>query len=336
MSDKSLMVDITGEYTVYQFDVMTKYFAEALDIFAQCLMSPLLSYSAADREIEAIESEFNIALMDDYNRYVQLLSHDSLNSLEAYETQHVFSKFSWGNKKSLVDIPASNSIDMKSLIKSFHNKYYTPSSMKLVCIAAKTLSEIESDVKLSFDFSSSYPTTMKSMSSNNPHLSELLMDFMSKFINVMPIKRENFNVLHRIIPVKKQHKLIISWQLPSTVKDYRCKSASYISYVLGFEGHGSLLNALKALGYAESLSAGVSGSNIEENSMFSIFTVIAKLTKKGFVNWIHVVKIIFAYVEMMKVEGPQEWIFKEISAVEAMRFGKEGPCQLKNVIVISL
>jgi secreted Zn-dependent insulinase-like peptidase len=43
-----------GEFTAYQFDVDSESFAEGLDIFAQCFISPLLKKESVEREIKAI------------------------------------------------------------------------------------------------------------------------------------------------------------------------------------------------------------------------------------------------------------------------------------------
>ena len=45
--------------------------------------------------------------------------------------------------------------------------------------------------------------------------------------------------------MKKTHKLIMTWYLPSSVADYKTKPGNYISHVMGHEGPGSLLSALK-------------------------------------------------------------------------------------------
>lgn len=48
--------------TNYHFDVSNEAFGEALDRFAQFFLSPLLSESATDREMKAVDSEYNMKL----------------------------------------------------------------------------------------------------------------------------------------------------------------------------------------------------------------------------------------------------------------------------------
>ena len=40
-----------GEYTTYQFDITTKHFSKALDIFANCFLTPLFNEGSVRREI---------------------------------------------------------------------------------------------------------------------------------------------------------------------------------------------------------------------------------------------------------------------------------------------
>jgi hypothetical protein len=54
-----------GEYTTYEFDVIASHLPTALDIFAHCLISPLLAPGAAEREIHSIQSEFDLAKLSD-------------------------------------------------------------------------------------------------------------------------------------------------------------------------------------------------------------------------------------------------------------------------------
>lgn len=145
-----------AEATVFHFDVLPEAFPKALDIFAQCLATPRLSpvrfgnslfpqalprqahlpcamasahQDACDRELQAIENEFQIALMSDPSRLqVQcrrnasclLFCRRSNLELDAVwlsqqlwahtsKPEHPMSKFSWGNLNSLKLVPVRSS-----------------------------------------------------------------------------------------------------------------------------------------------------------------------------------------------------------------------------------
>jgi hypothetical protein len=61
-----------AEDTNYHFDIVPDHFAEALDIFAQFFISPLLSESSTEREVNAVENEHAKNLQSDGWRAQQL------------------------------------------------------------------------------------------------------------------------------------------------------------------------------------------------------------------------------------------------------------------------
>jgi insulysin len=54
--------------TNYHFDIASDSFEEALDMFAQFFISPLFSKGAVEREMMAVESEFQMFVQDDISR----------------------------------------------------------------------------------------------------------------------------------------------------------------------------------------------------------------------------------------------------------------------------
>ena len=87
--------------------------------------------------------------------------------------------------------------------------------------------------------------------------------------------------LHVVPAVKQGHNLTLTFQLPSLFHAYRAKPEDYVSHLLGHEGRGSLLAALKAQGWASAISAGVAESGYERNSAVFVFEVTVTLTEAG-------------------------------------------------------
>ena len=56
--------------------------------------------------------------------------------------------------------------------------------------------------------------------------------------------------LHVLPAVKQGHALTVTFQLPSLLREYAAKAEDYVSHLVGHEGSGSLLSALKAKGCA--------------------------------------------------------------------------------------
>lgn len=80
--------------TNYHFEVSNEGYAEALDRFAQFFLSPLLGDSQTEREMKAVDSEYNMSLQNDAWRKFNLLQNI------AHEDSPLH-KFMCGNLESL-------------------------------------------------------------------------------------------------------------------------------------------------------------------------------------------------------------------------------------------
>ena len=97
-------------------------------MMANNLHEPRLNPDAIEREINAIESEFKMITQDDYGRILRVFMSTSKDK------DHIFNRFMWGNKKSLLKDGRDKLWDD---LKQFFQKQYSPDRMKLV-IQVKT------------------------------------------------------------------------------------------------------------------------------------------------------------------------------------------------------
>ena len=79
-----------GEFTNYFFDIQNNYFLDALDIFSQFFISPLMNKNSVDREMNAVDSEHNKNINNDFRREYMILKTIS-------NKEYPFSKFGTGN-----------------------------------------------------------------------------------------------------------------------------------------------------------------------------------------------------------------------------------------------
>ncbi|KAM7533375.1 hypothetical protein Aperf_G00000118844 [Anoplocephala perfoliata] len=63
-----------GDCTTFYFDVQQNYFRETLDKFANFFIAPLLLKECVDRELEAVDSEFELMKVVDYYRLCHLIT----------------------------------------------------------------------------------------------------------------------------------------------------------------------------------------------------------------------------------------------------------------------
>ena len=271
-----------GEYTTYQFDVTTKHYSKALDIFANCFLTPLFNEGSVRREILSIESEFKLAKNSDSNRLQQI-------QCLGFKQGHAAGKFGWGNMYSLDTKTKAEGTDIMKLLREFHKKYYHTSRMKLVLTSPEPIDTLRTYLVASFGPEESSCTTVTPPPPPPPP--PLSYGVSSE---QLPIENDTFKILTYVNSVRKSHKLYLTWQFPSMVGDYRCKSASYLAHLIGHEGPASLLSSLKEKGYVIGLTAGVgTAESFTNNSMYSLFTMSVILTDRGLSNWVIVADMIF-------------------------------------------
>ncbi|KAL7984123.1 hypothetical protein Chor_002693, partial [Crotalus horridus] len=204
------------ERTIFQFDIQKKYFKEALDRWAQFFIHPLMIKDAIDREVEAVDSEYQIAKPSDANRRELLLG-------SLAKPGHPMRKFFWGNAETLKYAPKKKGIDTYARLRDFRKRYYSAHYMNLVVQSRETLDTLQKWVTEIF--------------SHIPDNGLPRPDF-SHLMN--PFDTLEFHKIYKIIPVKEIHSLNISWALPTQEKNYKVKPLHYISWLIGHEGFGLL------------------------------------------------------------------------------------------------
>ncbi|CAI5991840.1 unnamed protein product, partial [Closterium sp. NIES-64] len=101
------------------------------------LCGAVVKADAMEREVQAVDSEFNISLQSDVCRVQQLQCSTCV------QPDHPFRKFSWGNRKSLIDDPAKLGVDMRERLLQLYSRFYTAGAMRLVVVGGEPLDTLE-------------------------------------------------------------------------------------------------------------------------------------------------------------------------------------------------
>uniref|UniRef100_A0A8B9PHG8 Nardilysin n=1 Tax=Apteryx owenii TaxID=8824 RepID=A0A8B9PHG8_APTOW len=284
------------ERTVFQFDVQRKYFKEALDRWAQFFIHPLMIRDAIDREVEAVDSEYQLARPSDANRKEMLFG-------SLARPGHPMKKFFWGNADTLKHEPKMNNIDTYTRLRDFWQRHYSAHYMTLVVQSKETLDTLE---KWVMEIFSEIPNNGLPRPSFG-HLTQ-------------PFDTPEFHKLYRVVPIRKVHSLSITWALPPQEQYYRVKPLHYISWLVGHEGKGSVLSFLRKKFWALALYGGNGETGFEQNSTYSIFSISVTLTDEGYKHFYEVAHVVFQYLKMLQKRGPDKRIWEEIQKIEANEF----------------
>uniref|UniRef100_A0A672ZPU6 Nardilysin a (N-arginine dibasic convertase) n=1 Tax=Sphaeramia orbicularis TaxID=375764 RepID=A0A672ZPU6_9TELE len=280
------------ERTVFQFDVQRKSFKEALDRWAQFFICPLMIRDAIDREVEAVDSEYQLAKPSDSHRKEMLFG-------SLAKPGHPMGKFCWGNAQTLKQEPKKKKINVYKRLRAFWKKHYSAHYMSLAVQSKEKLDTLEEWVREIF-------SKVPNNGLPKPDFSDL----------PDPFDTPAFNKLYRVVPVRKVHALNITWALPPQEKYYRVKPLHYISWLIGHEGTGSILSVLRKKCWALALFGGNSETGFDQNTTYSIFSISITLTDEGFQNFYQVHK----HLKMLILSVDQFRIYEEIQKIEANEF----------------
>ena len=122
--------------------------------------------------------------------------------------------------------------------------------------------------------------------------------------------------LYRVVPIKDLRELRLYFPLPSLRQHYRQQPAHYASHLVGHEGAGSILAALKKRNMAHGIVAGP----VIDQSDFVLFSIMVQLTRLGEEKWTDVVGIVFQYIDQLQRQGPQQWIYEELRQMAKIEF----------------
>ncbi|XP_003737238.1 insulin-degrading enzyme [Galendromus occidentalis] len=297
------------DHTCYYFDVTPENFREASDIFAQFFLEPLFTQSCTDRELLAVDNEHQKNIKQDLWRMWRLQGATS-------DAEHDFSKFGTGSKETLHDIPLKEGIDVRQALLDFHSEYYS-SNIMVVCLYGKETLEDLTEMAVTLfggvkDKAIEAPSWPKH-----------------------PFGEAQLRKQIKIVPVKDSRQMMVVFPMPDMRKEYRSSPSHYLSHLVGHEGEGSLLSYLKNKGWVNSLSGG-EGSGARG---FSFFTISMLISPEGLEHADEIVTAIFQYLELLRQEGPQQWIFEEVQKVGELHFrfkSKESPIRYASAITESM
>ena len=275
------------ENTNYFFDIDADHLEPALDRFAQFFSAPNFDAKYVDRERNAVESEYRLKLKDDGRRGQDVLQ-EQVNPL------HPLSKFTVGNLDTLADFDGR---PLRPELLAIYKKYYSANIMKLVVLGNQSLDELQAMVEPRFE-----PVANNQVVVEAP---------------AAPLfAPEQLPVQLSIVPLQNSRSLSLNFPLPKMLPHWQKKPANYLAALLGHEGEGSLLEALKVRGWAEGLSA---GTGLEDRGG-ALFYVDISLTPAGLAHQSEIVEMFFATVQLIAQQGINKWRYLETAQLSEIAF----------------
>ncbi|XP_039900586.1 insulin-degrading enzyme isoform X2 [Simochromis diagramma] len=280
----------SGEHTNYYFDVSHEHLQGALDRFAQFFLCPLFDESCKDREVNAVDSEHEKNLMNDAWRLFQLEKATG-------NPKHPFSKFGTGNKLTLETRPSKEGVDVRQELLKFHSTYYSSNLMGLCVLGRESLDELTAMVVKLFG-------EVENKNVPVPEFPE------------HPFQEHHLKQFYKVVPIKDIRNLYVTFPIPDLQKYYKSNPGHYLGHLIGHEGPGSLLSELKSKGWVNTLV----GGQKEGARGFMFFIINVDLTEEGLLHVEDIIFHMFQYIQKLRTEGPQEWVFEECKDLNNVAF----------------
>ena len=274
-------------HTSYFFNVDAAHLEGALDRFARFFVSPRFDREYVERERQVVHSE-----------HVSRRRSDRLRIFAAWrqtlDPRHPLSKFLAGNAQTLADRPGS---DIREELIDFYERTYSSHLMKLVVVGREPLDVLEGWVRERF---ASIPRR----------------DFEPPRITVPLYPEGLLPARLDVEPVRELRSITLTFAIPPLRPHYREHPLGLVSHLLGHEGRGSLLSALKARGWAEGLSAGPGMGHRD----FSTFRVSIQATEAGLASREEVVAMVFACLRLIRDQGIEPRYYEELARMAEIEF----------------
>ena len=275
------------EHTNYFFDIDAKHLESALDRFAPFFTHPNFDAAYVDRERNAVESEYRLKIKDDGRRQWDVLR-------EQINIDHPLSKFTVGNLQTLADRDQSTARD--ELIQ-LYRQYYSANLMTLAVLGKQSIEQLEAMVRSRF--------------SGIVDKEVLIEPYQQPYIQSSRLPMQI-----TYTPLKETREISLLFLLPNLQAYWQSKPAHYLANLIGYEGQGSLLQALKEKGWVESLSAGI----VLEDRGGSFFGVDVAVTPQGMAHRNQIINDLFAWINLISDQGVEGWRQQELAVMSDLEF----------------
>ena len=275
--------------TNYYFDISSDSLKPALDQLAQFFVSPTLDPAYVDRERNAVDSEYRLHAKEDSWRLFMAQNATS-------NAKHPKSRFTIGDLNTL------NNDDGRSLwqdLKSFHDQYYVAPNIGVVVYGKENTDQLETWLQESFR--------------DVPVGDGVKPDTR---IDIPPYAEDQLGVRINLVPLKDTRILSLNFPMESLQPYYRVKPMGFLSRIVGYEGEGSLHSLLKEKGLIDSLATYPSDVPNE----FGEFHIRIELTPEGLEKVDDITAIVFDYLDQVKAEGIQQWLYEESGQISDLAF----------------
>ncbi|KAJ2158621.1 metalloprotease, partial [Coemansia sp. RSA 552] len=277
--------------TAYFFEVANGALEGALDRFSQFFIDPLFTPDGVGRELNAVDSEHKGNLQSDGRRLFQLQRLLSRST-------HPYSKFSTGNKDTLLGSSQRLGLDIRDEVVRFYNQRYSADIMRFAIVGNYSVEQLVEWTVAQLSSVQSKGDTREKMP-------------------VHPLGPNDLGKLVYYETVENKTTLSLQFGLPELKRTYRTMPSRYVASLVRRKTPGSVFHLLKEKGWATNIQADIHSLAYDG---FNMFDIDIDLTPAGLEHHEDVLRAVLAYLAMLANSGPQKWIHDELRTMRKLEF----------------
>ncbi|MCX2525048.1 insulinase family protein [Larsenimonas rhizosphaerae] len=288
--------------TNYHASVSPKALPALIERFSGFFTAPTLDSHYVDRERHAVNAEFSMRLDNDADgrrdAMIQVMNPDS-----------PVHRFTVGNLETLGGDPDR----LAQAVRTFYQTHYHAGKMTVALVGPQSQTELQSMARAHFSRVRASDTALPDHERTSPALFEP---------ETLP---RTLNVHSR----RDQRSVSFMFPIAHNERDIHNKSADFIAGLIGDEGPGSLLARLKAMGWANGLTAGVN----QLTGRQALFTVGIQLTPEGARHLDRIQASLFDVVTHIRAGGLLRWRYQEQEQLARQQFRFEDVPDTDNLAI---
>lgn len=285
--------------TTFFYDINPPYFEESLARFSDHFVHPLFDKNYIEKEIKAVDSEFQMHQEDDFYRGYYVLK----NIVNPHHPMH---RFTAGNAQSLWPInKEKGSTELRKRFMAFYDEFYSADKMVLVLVGPQSTHELANWAKKYF---SEIPFV--------PQKPELTIPADVK--NTILAFREGIETQKNIVihPKKPFYSISLAFPIPSQKKNYQTQPLMYLDVLFANRAEGGLIHQLKQKGWI----LGMMPNRYEISDREELYALNFSLTEAGLSHVDEIIQACYNYIDEIKKSNLPDWLYDEIKKSDQINF----------------
>lgn len=281
--------------TTFFYDIHPTYFQESLARFSDHFVHPLFDANYIEKEIKAVDAEFQMHQEDDFYRGYYVLKN-------IVNPEHPMHRFTAGNMQSLWPKDKAGAIELRKRFMAFYDEFYSADKMVLVLVGPQSTAVLAEWAKQYF---SDIPLVKHKVA---PSISK------QRVVAFREGQETQKNIV--IHPQKPFYSISMAFPIPSQKQNYETQPLMYLDVLFSNQAENGLTHQLKQKGWI----LGMAPNHYEISDTEELYALNFSLTEAGLSHVDEIIQACYLYIDTIKQSKLPSWLYDEIKKIDQINF----------------